>query len=69
LANTSVVVLQSPEKEYKKSKAKGYVVFGFGLDDLTETTAINGNITEAFAPQQSRSYGWLSVAKVWVYGE
>lgn len=67
---TPIVVIQNPDKEYKKGFVEGYSIFGFGLEDTTEETAMrNGNIDKAYAIIKYRSNGWISMAKVWVYGE
>lgn len=67
---TPIVVTQNPDKEYKKGFVEGYSIFGFGLEDTTKETAMqNGNITKAYAIINSRSNGWISMGKVWVYGE
>lgn len=65
-----LVVAQHPEIEFKVGTVQKVALFGFGLDGVTEEAAMaDGGINKAFASQSTTTYGWISVARVRVYGE
>jgi hypothetical protein len=50
--------------------AQGIGIFGFGLDQVTITAAMeSGNLTKAITTSEVRGYGLISMAKITVYGE
>jgi hypothetical protein len=57
-------------KDYKAGVVQGVGFFGFGLDDISVTTAAkNGGIEDVYVVDRIRGYGLISIAKISVFGD